>query len=72
MKNKNSKIVPGTNKHNMMLVLRNDGKSATSSKKNVLKLEYFQLEQETITDLKSRIQRLEVAILQGIRCISNH
>lgn len=64
-------IGPGTNKHNMMQVLGEKEKKTPSLKQRVIQLEYFQKELGSIQELKNRIKKLEVTVLQGVNDIAN-
>lgn len=64
-------IEPGTNKHNMMQVLGEKEKKTPSLKQRVIQLEYFQKELGSIQELKNRIKKLEVTVLQRVNDIAN-
>jgi hypothetical protein len=55
----------------MMLVLGHNKKSNSFSKKKVLQLKHFQKELNSIQKLKSRIEKLEVKVLQKVMDVSN-
>lgn len=71
MKKIDSIVVTGTNKYNMMLVLGHNKKSNSFLKKKVLQLKHFQKELNSIQKLKSRIEKLEVKVLQKVMDVSN-
>lgn len=71
MKIIDSIVATGTNKYNMMLVLGHNKKSNSFSKKKVLQLKHFQKELNSIQKLKSRIEKLEVKVLQKVMDVSN-
>jgi len=71
MKKIDSIVATGTNKYNMMLVLGHNKKINSFSKKKVLKLKHFQKELNSIQKLKSRIEKLEVKVLQKVMDVSN-
>ena len=71
MKKIDSIVAAGTNKYNMMLVLGHNKKRNSFSKKKVLQLKNFQKELNSIQKLKSRIENLEVKVLQKVMDESN-
>ena len=71
MKKIDSIVATGTNKYNMMLVLGRNKKINSFSKKKVLQLKHFQKELNSIQKLKSRIEKLEVKVLQKVMDVSN-
>ena len=64
-------IGPGTNKHNMMQVLGEKEKKTPSLKQRVIQLEYFQKGLGSVQELKNRIKKLEVTVLQRVNDIAN-
>ena len=71
MKKIDSIVATGTNKYNMMLVLGHNKKINSFSNKKVLQLKHFQKELNSIQKLKSRIEKLEVKVLQKVMDVSN-
>lgn len=55
----------------MMLVLGHNKKINSFSKKKVLQFKHFQKELNSIQKLKSRIEKLEVKVLQKVMDVSN-